>query len=93
MHSWNRKLWRAALRLYEAYTRITRGSVDYTLPEESWSEVQRLLHRLNVAEARGWPTAAHRSRETLAIELERLAYRLRDLGAYERRSNSVALGG
>jgi hypothetical protein len=79
MPIWNRNLWRAASRLHAVYAAVPRSDIDFALPESDWQEVGRLAKRLSFAVGHNWTTAASRTREALATELERLGRQLRNL--------------
>jgi len=79
MPIWNRQLWRTAARLHAAYAAAPRSANEFALPEGDWQGLRRLAESLHVAVGRNWTTAASRTREALAAELEALGDQLRDL--------------
>lgn len=79
MITWNRRLWRVALRLQAAYDAARDQARRVFLPEVQWDDARRQLGRLSTAETRGWHAAARRERETAADELEGVSRYLQEL--------------
>lgn len=80
MDAWNPKLWRAALRLDEAYRNAHDPQLRFTLPEQAWNELRKSSLRLSIAKSRDWRRAVERERVAAAAELEHLRDMLGDLG-------------
>lgn len=79
MRTWNKSIWKAAVRIAGCYERLSTSEDGWYLPQREWSELVDDLRRWNRSQALGWYQAAARQRMAIAHDLERLRDRIHGL--------------